>query len=368
LTLVISSLVMGGAERVMTELANHWAARGWSITLIHYSAPQTPPAYPLDGRVVEVRLGLFRVSRTPISAVVNNVRRVIALRKAIRDSRPEIVLSFMANVNTLLATTGMGLPVLVSEHRGPRGELNLAWTILREVTYRRAAAVVMLTESALAQLSPALRRRGRVVPNPLPASFASAEIAPDPAEGNATPAEPLIVGMGRLGPEKGFDLLIAAFARVAPSWPTARLVIWGEGDERGALEAIVASHGLKDRVTLPGSTTSPEHELCSATIFVLSSRKEGLPMVLIEAMALGRAVVAADCEHGPRDVIRDGVDGLLVPPNDIPALAAAIDGLLRDGPRRAALARRAVDVRERFTIQAVTERWEALFSQAIERR
>jgi glycosyltransferase involved in cell wall biosynthesis len=366
--MVISSLVMGGAERVMTELANHWAARGWTITIIHYSPPGTPPAYPLDARVSEVPLGLHRVSRTPFSAILNNVRRIVVLRRAIRASRPEVVLSFMANVITLMATTGMRAPVLVSEHRGPRGELSLPWSILREVTYRRAAAVVMLTDSALAQLSPGLRRRGHVVPNPLPATFASIAIEPEPAADGTAPERPLIMGVGRLGPEKGFDLLIAAFARIVPSWPAARLVIWGEGDERSRLEELVRSYGVEDRVTLPGTTAAPEDELRLATVFVLSSRKEGLPMVLIEAMALGRAVVAADCEHGPRDVIRDGVDGLLVPPEDVPALAAAIDGLLRDGPRRAALAGRAVEVRERFTIGAVAARWEALFRQAMDRR
>ncbi len=129
----------------MTELANHWAAKGWPITIIHYSAPGTPAAFPLDPRVTEVPLGLHRVSRNPISAVINNVRRIVVLRRAIRDSRPEVVLSFMANVVAILATRGLKVPVLVSEHRGPRGELSLPWSILREVTYRRADFVVMLT-------------------------------------------------------------------------------------------------------------------------------------------------------------------------------------------------------------------------------
>jgi len=91
-------------------------------------------------------------------------------------------------------------------------------------------------------------------------------------------------------------------------------------------------------------------------------------MALIEAMALGRAVVACDCEHGPRDIIRNGVDGLLVPPEDVGALAGAIDGLLRDDARRASLAGRAVEVRDRFSIEAVSAKWERLFDQAIRPR
>lgn len=366
LTMFISSLTVGGAERVMIELANHWAAQGWPITLIHYSGADMPPGFPLDPRVVEVRLGLHRVSRSPLSAVTNNLHRVKVVRRAIRDSRPDVVLSFMANVIALLATVGLRVPVIVSEHRGPRGELSLPWSILREVTYRRAAFVVMLTNSALAHLSPALQRRGRVIPNPLPAAFVAQPALP--AVSARAPSEaPVIMGLGRLGPEKGFDLLIRAFAQIATSRPGARLVIWGEGDERAALEDLCRREGVADQVALPGATRAPEEELLAATLFVLSSRKEGLPMALIEAMALGCAVIAADCEHGPADVIQHGVDGLLVPPDDVDALAAAMQGLLDDDARRLALAERAPGVRERFTIEAVSARWEALFREAMQR-
>jgi len=365
LTMVISSLTMGGAERVMTELANHWAAKDWTITIIHFSPPGTPAAFPLDPRVAEVQLGLHRVSPTPFHAVVNNVRRIRVLRRAISETKPEIVLSFMANAVTLMATTGLGLPVIVSEHRGPRGELNRAWSVIREVTYRRAAFVVMLTPSALAHLSPALRRHGRVVPNALPSPFLARAKAMSEAPGHGSSDVPIIMALGRLGQEKGFDLLMEAFARLVDDWPTARLVIWGEGDDRDELERIRADLGLTDRVDFPGNTNAPEHEFLTATVFVLSSRKEGLPMVLIEAMAMGRAVVACDCEHGPRDIIHDGIDGLLIPTEDVAALADAIGLLLGDEALRERLAGRAVEVRDRFTIEAVTAQWESLFREAM---
>lgn len=363
-TLVISQLEMGGAERVMTELANHWVAKGWSITLIHYSPHGTPPAYPLDPRVTEVALDLFRVSDSLLAAMRNNWRRVRVLRRAIAASQPDVVLSFMANSPTLLATIGLRMPIIVSEHRGPRGELNFAWSLLREATYPRAAFVVMLTNSARVQLSPLLRRRARVIPNPLPSAFRGPIAGRDAAPGAPSDA-PVIMGLGRLGPEKGFDLLITAFARVAAARPGARLVIWGEGAERAALEALCRDLGVEDRVALPGTTAAPEEELLAATLFVLSSRKEGLPMALIEAMALGRAVIACDCEHGPRDIIRDGVDGVLVPPDDVDALTEAMLTLLDDDERRLALARAASAVRGRFTIEVVSAQWESLFREAV---
>jgi glycosyltransferase involved in cell wall biosynthesis len=366
ITVVISSLSIGGAERVITELANDWVGRGWEITIVHFSIPGTPPYFPLDPRVREVPLGLHRVSRSPLDALRNNLRRIRVLRRAIRTTRPELVLSLMnrTNILTVFAATGLGLPVVVCEHTAPRGTLTRPWRILRGLAYRRATFVVMLTAGALAELPAALRRRGRVIPNPLPAQFL-ATVEPSADGHGATPAGgPTVMGLGRLTPEKGFDLLIEAFAQLADAWPTARLVIWGEGGERDRLERIRASHDLGDRVDLPGETRVPEQVLRAATVFVLSSRLEGMPMALLEAMALGRAVVACDCDHGPRDIVRDGLDGVLVPPEDVGALAGAIGALLGDDVKRVELGRRAVEVRERFALDAITAEWERLFDDA----
>jgi glycosyltransferase involved in cell wall biosynthesis len=311
-----------------------------------------------------VSLGLQGGSRSLITAVFGNGRRIIALRRAIQQSKPDIVLSLMnrTNVLTVFAMTATAVPVIVSEHTAPNGTLSRAWGLLRELAYRRAAFVVMLTTDALAQMSPAVRRRGRVIPNPLPSQFLPMD-AGDLGPGD-DPDGQTIMGLGRLAPEKGFDVLIEAFARLATSWPRARLVIWGEGEERERLERLRDRLGMTDRIQLPGATTQPERELLSATVFVLSSRLEGLPMTLLEAMALGRAVIACDCDYGPRDIVRDGVDGVLVPPEDAEALAVAIAGLLSDGARRGSLARRAAEVRERFAIGTVSAMWEDLYREA----
>ena len=365
LTLVISHLQMGGAERVLTELANHWASLDWAVTIIDFSPPGTPPVFALDPRVTEISLGLHRHSRTPISGLLANVRRMVTLRKTIRAARPMIVLSLMnrTNVLTVLSMTGSGIPVIVSEHTAPKGTLGVIWRALREVAYRRATSVVMLTSDALARLSPAVRRRGRVIPNPLPSQFLAPDPGSDGLDLNVDPDRPIIMGLGRLTPEKGFDLLIRAFARIALAWPTAHLVIWGEGDERARLERLRAECGLQNRIELPGATRYPERELRSATIFVLSSRLEGMPMTLLEAMALRRPVIACDCDHGPRDIVTQDVDGVLVPPEDVNALADEIGKLLGDADRRARLARRAVEVRDRFAIGAISAQWEMLFRE-----
>jgi GalNAc-alpha-(1->4)-GalNAc-alpha-(1->3)-diNAcBac-PP-undecaprenol alpha-1,4-N-acetyl-D-galactosaminyltransferase len=158
-------------------------------------------------------------------------------------------------------------------------------------------------------------------------------------------------------------LLIAAFANVAPAFPDWRLVIAGDGVERPALEALVADLGLSDRVSLPGVVDATAH-LADADLFVLSSRYEGFPNVLMEAMAAGLPVIAFDCQSGPSEVIRDGVDGLLVPPGDATALAVRMGQLMDDPDTRQRLGAAAPDVVHRFGIERVMGMWEDLVDAA----
>jgi glycosyltransferase involved in cell wall biosynthesis len=169
-----------------------------------------------------------------------------------------------------------------------------------------------------------------------------------------------LVAMGRLARQKGFDVLLDAFARCAPAHPEWKLLILGEGEERTRLEAQVRALGLDGRVQLPGRVQRPGAILRRAELFVLPSRWEGFPNALLEAMACGVAAIAADCPSGPRDIVRPGVDGVLVPPEDPAALAAALDRLLTDGEERRRLAARAPEVRERFGLPQVMARWDAL--------
>lgn len=364
-TFVISGLVVGGAERVLTALANGWAEQGRAVTIVTLDGPRIPPFFPVDPRVDVRRLGLAGTSRGVVDAVRNNLRRLVGLRRAIARTRPDVVVSFMdrTNVLTLLATFGAPWPIVVSDRTAADPGSNRIWRILRRLAYRRASTIVMQTEGSLAALDPSLRRRAVAIPNPVPAGIVTAD-ASEPV----TPEPQLVVALGRLVPQKGFDVLIETFASVVARVPSARLEIWGEGPERPRLDAIVERASLTGCVTLPGETRDPASVLRRAGIFVLSSRVEGFPNVLLEAMALGRPVVAMACTYGPAEIVRDRIDGRLVPAQDGGGLADALVEMLLHPDRAEELGARARDVRERFAFEAVLGRWSALVDGLRRRR
>jgi glycosyltransferase involved in cell wall biosynthesis len=163
--------------------------------------------------------------------------------------------------------------------------------------------------------------------------------------------------------QKGFDLLVQAYARVAPGHPDWRLRICGGGQERPAIEALIRALGIEDVVELPGPAADMAGEMARASIFVLSSRYEGLPLILLEAMSAGMGVVSFDCPTGPGDLVDDHRTGLLVPPRDVEALAVAIGEMMDDEDLRRRCGAAAIDTAAEYTMAAVGPRWEALLGE-----
>ena len=225
------------------------------------------------------------------------------------------------------------------------------WERLRKWTYPRCAAAVALTDTVAQHLHTVVGQRPvYVIPNGIRVPSVTAS---DIAERD----DRTIVAMGRLSPEKGFDLLIDAFARLAAQHPDWRLEIAGEGPERAQLQQQIDQRGLRQQVQLVGWVDDPAQFLSRGALFVLSSRYEGFPMSLLEAMACGVPVVSFDCDSGPRAIIRPEVDGLLVPAADTVALAHAIDRLMSDPVTRHSLGQRARAVVERFSLEVFVQRW-----------
>ncbi|WP_430786671.1 glycosyltransferase family 4 protein [Actinoplanes sp. G11-F43] len=222
--------------------------------------------------------------------------------------------------------------------------------------YPRLDAVTVLTRKDLESYRAALGDRVPLsrIPNGIPARTAR----PVPAPGRA----PVVIAAGRLGRQKGFDLLTRAFAPVHAAHPEWELHIFGEGRWRQRLTTLIDKHGLTGTVRLRGLTRDLDGEFAKASIFVLSSRKEGLPMVLLEAMGAGLPVVSFDCPTGPADVVDDGANGLLIPAEDVDALTAGIIRLIEDASERDRLGAAAAVTGAAYAMPAIVPLWEELFA------
>jgi glycosyltransferase involved in cell wall biosynthesis len=188
-------------------------------------------------------------------------------------------------------------------------------------------------------------------------------------EGGPAPlTSPVVLGAGRLTWQKGFDRLILAWATLAEDHPDWSVRICGDGVRREKLQTRIDNNGLSDAVTLLGRVSDIEREMAGAAMFVLSSRYEGFPLVVLEAMSMGLPIVSFDCPTGPREIVEHGRTGLLVPDGDIEALAGAIRELIDDEERRRAYGRAASAAAAEYSVGAVGRRWDALLEEMRRRR
>ena len=365
----IHSLTGGGAERVTASLVRHLADQGHEVGVITMTTEQRD-FYPLDPRVRRITLDLAGVNRG-LGKLTANYRRWRALRRALKAEQPDVVVAMMTTSIVLAILAAMGLPTRVygSERNYPgRKATGRPWALLRRLVYRFADGHVAQTREAAAWLERHTGARNvHVIPNPVvwPIPSFPPEVAP---ESVVSPERRVILAVGSKPEQKGFDLLVRAFAGLAAHWPEWDLVILGVDPASEAVsgggasvQRLAEGLGVAQRLYLPGRVGNVADWYQRADLFVLSSRYEGFPNVLLEAMASGGCPsIAFDCDTGPRDLIEDGVNGVLVPAEDGEALEEGIGRLMADEVWRKGLAEQAVAVRERFSEEGLMVLWERI--------
>lgn len=368
---MVSSMNAGGAERVAANLSNAWAATGCHVTLLVTYSGRGECFYPLSP-TVELRFLADEIKcKGQFSGARMYVARFLALRRLIQRERPDVVVSFLTNVNVaaVLANVRMKVPVIVCEHTYPPSrKLSPVLNLLRRWTYPLASRVTTLTSEGMEWLRREIPcARGVVMPNPVPYPLPvnAPELLP---EKTISAERKLLLAVGRMSEEKGFSGLIEAFGSLAEKCPQWDLVILGDGPLRPVLATQIQAVGLGGRVIMPGRAGNVGAWYERADLYVLSSRVEGFPNTLGEAMAHGCAAVSYDCDTGPRDLIRHEVDGLLVPPGDVKGLAQSLKRLMHDDDLRARMAARALEVRTRYSMERVLSLWDNLFADVCQQK
>lgn len=369
LCIFISSLRPGGAERVATTFANHWIKKGWQVTIITLAGTDQD-FYPVSSAVKRVALDRAGNSYGVLTGLWNNLSRLRALRHAIKRENPDIALGLMPSNNILcgLACMGTGVVAVGSEHNHPPAQgLRQPWSTLRRLVYPRLFAVSSLTVKSAAWIRVHTHaRRVPIIPNPITYPLPNGDPVIDPSVIRKTlGGEKVLLAVGRLVEQKGFDRLLTAFSRVYPDHPEWRLVILGEGPLRKNLNSQRDELGLARIVAFPGVVGNLGAWYSAADAYVMTSRFEGFGNTLAEALTYGLPSVAVDCETGPSDIIRHDIDGILVPQDDPDALVGALNRLLGDADLRQQFSQRAVDARDRFAIDRSAGIWTQIFKEAL---
>lgn len=445
---VVSSLRRGGAERVISILANHWAANGRIVTIVtlnhgpedtgyelhpdvrhhRFQRRQRPPSKvkqlfnkirsrlqiltriwllgrvihflvagvkKIFGAVAKLVMGLFgaliyslrflrrttanlgqhswdhqfrsRLTERVMLAIYNflpspirwEITLIDDMRVTIDEIKPDVIISFLTgtNIRTMRAAQPLGIPIILSERTAPSRPFPQMrqYIELRKKWYPGADCLVVQTSEAAAYYDEIMQGKLQVIPNPV--------LPPAQHYPHSHDERNRIIAIGRLVHEKGYDRLLAAYQKIFHLHPSWTLEIWGDGPLGETLEDLIEDYHLQDCVKLMGTTNEIGRELAHADIFVMTSRYEGFPNALCEAMASGLPSIVFDCPVGPRAIIKDGVNGLLVENDNIDAFANILSELMVDSQQRSMLGKQALEVLDDYSLDHVTGLWDAVIDK-----
>lgn len=346
LTIVTRNMKAGGAERVISQLANKFTENGVECIIVTLDNEEI--FYQLDNAVK-----VHAIGRTSSNSYVDKLLKYKELRRYININKPDIVLALPEEIGIFVipALIGTNIPVVVSERNNP---WVMPWKkstrLMRKLFYPFASGFIFQTEQASNFFSEKIRKKGIVLPNPLDLNR-----IPEPWEGDRIKE---IVGAGRFDKQKNFPLLIRAFAKFYEKHSDYVLKIYGDGPLREELIRYADSLLPKNAYCFPGRTTELLEKIKSASMFVLSSDYEGMPNVVIEAMAVGIPVISTDCPSGgPSYLIENGKNGILTPVGDLDALSDAMSKIAESDEFAMKISKEAQTIKSRLNAEVVAEKW-----------
>jgi glycosyltransferase involved in cell wall biosynthesis len=369
----ISSLSGGGAERIMVDILSYIDRTRIEATLVllyPYDNSPYKKYLPEDVRVVVVE----RKS----DSFFSKIKQFADFIKTVHKEKPRVILSMLTHNNIMAVSVGLIFRVkiiacehiILSKFIKTRGGEKILWfpvSLLVKALYRFADRVIAVSNGIKSDLIEEFNiaaHKIQVIYNPVDINRIT-ELSSVPPEHPFCKSDvSVVVAIGRLVWQKGFDNLLRAFNLVIQEMD-ARLIIAGEGPEKESLEQMVKDLGMTDKVFLIGFQRNPYQFLSSADVFVLSSNFEGLPMVILEAMACGTPVIATDCRSGPREILQNGKLGFLVPVGDEQALSKGIVTLLKDRALREKFSRLARERTKDFSVDKIIKQYERMIYESI---
>jgi glycosyltransferase involved in cell wall biosynthesis len=368
---------MGGTIRTTLQLAGH-LAQHHDVEILSVVRSRDKPFFPfppgvtvtaIDDQRKEASLPpLARLSRSVLArrtsvlmhggdhaSQLASLWTDVELARALRTRRRGVLISTRPALNLVAASVAPRSLVRIAQEHMNLSSHRRQMRQAISTGYTELDAVVTLTERDLHAYRQAIGE------GPLLTAIPNA--TPDPGDRRSDGSSHTVIAAGRLARQKGYARLIAAFERVAAVHPDWRLLICGGGPRREHLERTIERRDMQGHVTLAGPVRDIGATMAEASIFALSSRFEGFPMVLLEAMSIGLPVVSFDCPTGPREIVRDRHNGLLVPEGDVHAFAAALNEMIEDGELRRRCAEGALETAARYSLGAIGTRWEELIAQ-----
>jgi len=358
---VIPDMLQGGAEKVVSVMANHWSAKGHLVSILQFN--DAPSYFPLDKKINLQSLHSAKRSVWIFGFLVNNYLRTINYFKQVRKIKPDIIISFTdnANIYCLLYNHLLKIPVVITQRTNPHHHTlhgMIDW--LPKRMYRRANAMVVQTNQTLSiyrDLSIKLPEKTAVIYNPLPASAFNSSFSGE--------RKKIILAVGRLNnSHKHFDKMIDIFYAIGDQeW---QLHIAGDGPDRQMLEDRIRELKMETSIFLLGGIQHLSDLYKSAKIFVLTSKFEGFPNSLCEAMANGCACISYDCSTGPSEMIRSGINGILVESENAEAFARALTDLTKDEELIQRFSTEAVKIKELLFEDKIMNQWEMLIDDVLQ--